>query len=91
VRLSGSNRHLVEHIVNSVKRDLGIETVKLAKSSAFSRDVRGLCAALAMWTLFACALLLLVTAAFFWPLQIWRSSGRWFCAMQREAFSLDVA
>jgi len=33
----------------------------------------------------------LVTAAFSWPLQIWRASVRRFCAMQREAFSLDIA
>jgi hypothetical protein len=32
-----------------------------------------------------------VTAAFSWLLQIWRANGHAFCAMQRKAFSLDIA
>jgi hypothetical protein len=56
-----------------------------------SPDGPGLYAVLARRTLFGCALLLLVTAAFFLPLQFWRASVRYFCVMQREAFSLDIA
>ncbi len=68
--LNGTDPHLVEHLVNSVKREPRGLIVKLPKSNASSRDVRGLCAALARWTLFAGALLLFVTAAFSFSLQI---------------------